>query len=114
MSKRKTRTRGMGSIFQQPGCSTWTIQYYSLAGKRVRESTGTTNFKTAQKTLREKLCAIDKGDPIEPRRRQQVTCGELYLEELRDYRVNAKKSINSLAGRARPCSPAVPRRLRGS
>lgn len=100
-----SRQRGEGSIFQQPGCKTWTIQYYSLAGKRVRESTHTSRFKAAQRILREKLSAIDKGEPIEPSRRHQVTCGELYEEERRDYRINNKKSINSLAGRWRHLAP---------
>jgi hypothetical protein len=100
----------MGSVFQQPGCSTWSIQYYSLHGKRVRESTGTTDFETAQKKLREKLHAIDKGEPIEPRRRQQVTCGELYLEVVRDYTVQGRKSRKDLARRWRHLKPTFENR----
>lgn len=99
MSKTKARRRGDGSIFQQPGCKTWTIQYYSLAGKRVRESTGTSDFKTAQKILREKLHAVDKGEPIEPRRRHQVTCAELFVETERDYRIQGRKSADALRRR---------------
>src|SRR5579859_6216823 len=58
----KTRKRGNGSIFRQKGCSTWTLQYYATNGKRIRESTGTTDHKEAQQILRQKLSALDKGE----------------------------------------------------
>jgi integrase len=95
----------MGSIFKQPGCSTWTIQFYGVGGKRHRESTGTDDFATAQKRLREKLSAIDKGEVIEPRRRHQVTCGELYVETERDYRVQGRKSLDALGRRWKHLKP---------
>jgi integrase len=101
----KARTRGNGSIYKQPGCSTYTIQYYSLAGKRVRESTGTDDYRTAQKILRAKLSAIDKGEPVEPRRRHSITCGELYVETERDYRVQGRKSIDALGRRWKHLKP---------
>jgi hypothetical protein len=66
------RKRGNGSIYRQPGCSTYTIQYYGYNGKRIRESTGTHDYRAAQQMLRERLTIIDRDEPIEPRRRRQV------------------------------------------
>ena len=42
--KVKRARRGTGSIFKQAGCATWTIQYYKR-GKRIRESTGFTDYR---------------------------------------------------------------------
>ena len=93
------RKRGNGSIYRQPGCRTWTIQFYSYAGKRIRESTGTDDYRAAQQKLRQRLAAIDKGEPIEPKRKHQVTCAELYIDMERDYRINGRKSIDALRRR---------------
>jgi len=95
----KARKRGNGSIFQQPGCSTQTIQYYAYNGKRVRESTGTDDYRVAQQMLRERLVAIDKGDPFEPRRKRQIMISELYDGLLRHYRVNGRKSLDAVERR---------------
>jgi integrase len=97
----KTRTRGNGSIYQQPGCSTYSIQFYGANGKRHRESTGTDDYQTAQKKLREKLSKIDKGEPIEPKRKHQITCGELYPELKRDYIIQGRKSLDTIERRWR-------------
>jgi integrase len=93
------RKRGNGSIFKQPGCSTYTIQLYGLAGRRIRESTGTDDYRAAQAILRARLSAIDRGEAVEPRRRQQVVCSELYTEIERNYRINGRKSIDALQRR---------------
>jgi len=94
-----TRKRGNGSIYKQPGCSTWTIQYYSLAGKRVREATGETDYRAAQTKLREKLAALDRGEIPEPRRRQPVLTSELYEGLVRHYEVNGRKSLDAVKRR---------------
>jgi integrase len=93
------RKRGNGSIFQQQGCSTYTIQYYAYNGKRVRESTGADDYRAAQQMLRERLTAIGRDEPIEPRRRRQVLMSELYDGLTRDYRVNGRRSLNAVESR---------------
>lgn len=87
------RKRGNGSIFKQPGCSTYTIQYYAYNGKRIRESTGTDDYRAAQKKLRERLTAVDRGEPVDSRRKRQVLISELYEGLTRHYRINGRKSL---------------------
>ena len=94
-----TRKRGNGSIFKQPGCSTWTIQYYAYNGKRVREATGSADYRAAQLKLRSRLVAIDRGEPIEPRQRQQVIIAVLYEGLRRHYRNNKLKSQDAVERR---------------
>jgi len=90
-----TRRRGSGSIFQQPGASTWSIQYYARGGKRIRESTGTDDKKAAQQLLTQRLSQIDKGEFIE-RPAKPKTVAELFEELRRHYRVNRRRSLKSL------------------
>jgi len=93
------RQRGNGSIYRQPGCKTWTISYYTHNGRRVRESTGQTDYRAAQQKLRARLVAIDKGELIEPYRRQQLLVSELYEGLERHYRINGRKSLDVLTRR---------------
>jgi integrase len=102
------RNRGSGSLFQQPGSKTWTIQYYRLGVKtrdgkpvvdgagrtvytrvRVRESTGLTSQRKAQELLTERLNQVKKGTWFEQERRP-ATLMEL-LDSLRDHLVNGRK-----------------------
>ena len=91
----KTRKRGNGSIYQQPGCLTWTISYYGYNGRRIREA-GTEDYRAAQQKLREKLVAIGRGEPVEPRRKREVLMSELYDGLSRHYRVNGRKSLDAV------------------
>lgn len=102
---KKKRTRGNGSIFQRPGCETYTIQYYAYNGKRIRESTGFTDYQAAQKILRARLSAIDNGEPVETKKRNAVTCGELYVGLERKYVVNGQKSLDALGRRWKKLKP---------
>jgi hypothetical protein len=95
----KTRKRGNGSIYQQPGCLTWTISFYGYNGRRIREATGTEDYRAAQQKLREKLVAIGRGEPVEPRRRREVLMSELYDGLARHYRVNGRKSLDAVQRR---------------
>jgi hypothetical protein len=94
-----TRKRGNGSIYQQPGCLTWTISYYGYNGRRIREATGTEDYRAAQQKLREKLVAIGRGEQVEPRRRREVLMSELYDGLARHYRVNGRKSLDAVERR---------------
>ncbi len=90
-----SRRRGSGSIFRQPGTDNWTIQYYARGGKRVREATGSDDYKAAQQKLTQRLNQIDKGEYTE-RPAKPKTVAELYEELRRHYRVNRRRSLKSL------------------
>ncbi len=94
-----TRKRGNGSIYRQPGCETWTIAYYSTAGAKVRESTGSRDYRVAQSKLREKLGALDRGETPEPRRKKPVLMSELYEGLRRHYQQNGRKSLDAVERR---------------
>lgn len=54
------RHRGTGSIYKQPGCSTYTIKYYR-SGKAIREATGLTDYQAARQKLNQRLSQISEG-----------------------------------------------------
>lgn len=94
--KKKTpRDRGTGSIFKQPGCTKYTIQFYTN-GRRVRQATGTNDKKVAQAKLNEKLAQIDKGEPILPSRRKPLLISELYDPLQAEYIRNKRRSLKAL------------------
>ncbi|MGA3092641.1 MAG: tyrosine-type recombinase/integrase [Terriglobales bacterium] len=98
-TRRRSRRKGAGTIYRQPGCGTWSIQYYKN-GKRIRESTGETDYAAAQQNLALRLGAIAKGEHIErPRRPVQVS--ELFEGLIREYKVNGRKpkAIKNLTSR---------------
>ena len=55
----------MGGIYRPKGCSNWTI-YYSRKGKRVREATGSSNYRAAQQLLKRRVGEIAKGEFVGP------------------------------------------------
>lgn len=71
-----SRRRGAGTIYKQPRCSTWTIQFYKN-GKRIPEATGEADYAAARQTLNQRLGAIAKGEFVE-RDRKPVLVSELY------------------------------------
>jgi integrase len=93
----KNRKRGNGSIFRQSGCKTWTLQYYAANGKRIRESTGTADYQKAQQTLQQKLVARNNGETVDLIRKVKVS--ELYELLTRHYRINRRKSLDSVEHR---------------
>jgi len=70
------------------------LQYYNR-GKRIRESTGSTDHKAAQQQLTQRLNQIDKGEYIE-RPIKPVAVAELYEELEREYRRQGRRSLRSL------------------
>ena len=85
------RRRGTGTVYRQPGCTTWTIQFYSN-GKRVRESTGETDYAAARQKLNLRLGQTAKGDYIDPDK-SRTTVADLFVLLERDYRLTQKKSL---------------------
>jgi integrase len=92
-----SRRRGSGSIYQLPGCKTWTIQFYR-DHRIVREATGRTDYQAARQQLNRRLNEVTEGTYIPPRlaRTRVDELGELVL---RDYRINQRKSQDDLQAR---------------
>jgi hypothetical protein len=92
MSEEKNkRLRGTGSIYQPKHSRFWWVKYYRN-GKPYRESTHTTEERKAQKLLQKRLAEITSGNFSGPAV-ERVRISELADEMLRDYRVNARKSL---------------------
>jgi integrase len=94
----RPRKRGNGSIYKQPGCSTYTLGYYTFNGKRVRESAGTSDYRQAQVKLRARLAAIDKGE-VPEMRRKPIPLAELWAGLKRHYQVNGRRSLGCVERR---------------
>ncbi len=89
--------RGRGSIFKQPGCCTYTIQYFR-AGRRIREATGSDDLRTAQQLLTRRLAQCDVGEVFQPGRKKALVA-ELWEGLERHYRINGRKSTECLKRR---------------
>jgi integrase len=90
--KRKPRApKGAGSLYKQPGCEIWYMQFH-VDGKRVRESTGETDSAAARQKLNLKLGALAKGDYVAPDK-SRTTVADLFKLVEQDYRVNERKSL---------------------
>lgn len=80
---KNARDYGTGSIYRQPGCKRWTIQFY-VDGHRVKETSGTTVKAEAQAILNQRLAAVSRGEyarPLKP-----VTVKELYVQMVTRYK----------------------------
>jgi integrase len=100
----KRRQRGTGSIFRKPPCRKWVIQFYKN-GKRIREATGTTEYDTAKKLLRQRLHEIDKNEYL-ARHGKPARVEDLYDALLDHNRINRKGRARELPGRWKHLSSA--------
>jgi integrase len=87
------RPRGTGSLYKQRSSPNWWIQYYRN-GKSYRQSTGTTNRRKAERMLAKKLAEISTYTFIEPRA-ERTLVSELAQDMLREYKINARKSLDA-------------------
>ena len=71
------------------------IQFYQN-GKAIRQSTGTTERRKAEKILAQKLGEVATHTFVAPRK---VTVAELYEDMKQDYTDQGRKSIDDLVGR---------------
>lgn len=92
----------MGSIYKR-GSVLW-IKYYRN-GVPMRESADSDKENVAKKLLRDREGAIDRGVPVTPQT-NRVTLSELLDDVLTDYRVNQRKSLETVTyyieGHVRP------------
>jgi integrase len=95
--------RGRGSLYKQPGCSTYSIQYFRM-GRRIREATGFVDLRAAQQLLTRRLAQCDVGEVIETSRKRALIA-ELWEGLERDYRIRGRKSAECLKRRWKHLSP---------
>lgn len=84
--------RGDGRIFQRG--AVWWIQYY-FDGKDRRESTRSTNKKTAEKLLRQRLAKKDSGE-LQEAHFKHIRFADLKDVVRQDYKLNKRKSVERL------------------
>ena len=87
------REVGQGSLFRQPGCGRWYLQYY-IDGRRVREKTGTTSKRKAQDILTERLSQVRRGEWLAPRKPPRVE--ELFTALEDHVKVHRPSSLRDL------------------
>ena len=92
-----SRRRGSGSIYQQSGCKTWTIQFYR-DHRIVREATGLKDYQAARQLLNRRLNEVAEGTYAGPKL-ERVRVDDLAALILRDYRINKRKSQDDLQAR---------------
>jgi integrase len=85
------RTRG--SIYRRDGTEVLWLTFYR-DGKRVRESSGETDYRAAQQKLAQRLAQCDRGEM--PDTGRGATCADLWEGLERYYRINKKKSAKVL------------------
>jgi len=94
--------KGTGSIYKRPGSKLLWITYYR-DGKRVRESSGSTDRRAAQQQLGQRLGEAERCEFTNTRR--SVTCSDLWEGLERHYRINARKSAECLGRRWKHLAP---------
>ncbi len=88
----KRRERGDGSLYRRPGTRYWWIAY-SVAGKRVPESTGTTNRREAADVLRDRLSKVAAGQ-VTVQRPSRLTFEDLRAGLVEDYKQRGRRSLD--------------------
>jgi integrase len=105
MKLQQRRRRGEGSIYSKPRSPFLWIKYYR-AGKPIRESTRTGDFREAARFLRQRLEEVESNPADSPRIEQ------LADELFRDYRINEHRSLDDVEARWRlhlkPCFGSLP------
>jgi integrase len=94
MEIQQRRHRGEGSIYSRP-CSPFLWIKYHKAGKPIRESTRTRDFREAARFLRQRLAEVESNPADGPR------IDELADELFRDYRINELRSLDDVEARWR-------------
>lgn len=84
-------------LYKQPGCKTWMISYYQN-GKKIRESTGLTDFQAARQLRNQRLGKIADGEVIDLKT-NRITVSDLAKAVLTDYENNKKSSLPDVRAR---------------
>src|ERR1019366_1969555 len=94
---RMARPRGTGSVYSIKGSRVLWIKYYRN-GVPIRESSGSSKVKAAEKLLRLRIGAISSGTYV-PLQVTKTLVSELGEDLLREYRINERKSTGDLETR---------------
>jgi integrase len=95
--KKAKRPRGTGSVYPMKGTKVFWIKYHRN-GEAIRESSGETCRKKAEKVLQKRLAEVAVGTFLGPKL-EKVPVSELAEDLLRDYRINGRKSIDDVEAR---------------
>ncbi len=88
------RTKGLGSVYQQPGSRNWWIVYY-VRGQRQRESSGSTNRADAVRLLKRRIAEAASGKPVGAQV-ERTTFSDLTTIISDEYRVKERRSTRRL------------------
>jgi integrase len=93
------RQRGTGRIFLPDGSSIWWLQYYRN-GVKERESSETSDRKTALDLLKQRVAEITVGKAtgLSPKKTRVAELAEMLI---RDYKINGKSSLDDAEARWR-------------
>jgi|SRR5271170_7695206 len=91
------RPKGTGSVYQRPDSPVWWLKY-SRHGKAYRESSQTTDKRKAEKQLRSRLAQIATNTFAGPQA-ERIKVQELADDLIREYKINARKSLDDLQTR---------------
>jgi integrase len=90
------RARGTGSVYQRPGRTPWWIKYYDGSGTAHRESSGSTVKSDAERLLKKRLGEVASGRRLVGPGLERTTFEDLERLILEDYRLNERKSADSV------------------
>jgi integrase len=94
MELQQRRQRGEGAVYARPHTRSLWIKYFK-AGKPIRESTRTADFRKAAQILRQRLAEVES-NPAESPRIEQLADGLFH-----DYRINEHRSLGDVEARWR-------------
>jgi integrase len=106
--KRK-RTRGTGTIFRptytdkktgeiKTASKLWIQYYHPDTGKHLKEPVGSSNESEAEKMLRRRLDALERGESVSPQY-ERTTLDDLATIVVDDYKFNGHRTTNRLRSR---------------
>jgi integrase len=85
-------------LYQRPGSDFWYLDYVTADGRRVRESSKTTDHAEAQRILDDKRGRVARGDVLLPRA-DRITFDEARQDLVDFYTANAKRDMQELLAR---------------
>jgi len=91
-------------LYQRPDSDLFWISYLDTSGRRVRESTKSTDLETAQRILDDKKGRLARGEELLPRV-DKVTYEEAREDLLTYYRVHGTRDVAEAEGRLAHLDP---------
>jgi integrase len=89
-------TYGMGRVYQERGCTTWSIAY-SYRGTEIRERVGSRKRADAVRLLKARFAEIQSGKFAGPHA-ERVTVDELLADLVTTYEAQKKASLRTVTG----------------